>query len=367
MAITMDWQTMVSDILETYAPSVDTTGWWPPPAAKEAPRQLPPGTQLHLRALDTQDPGALSGVFSEYWPAYRKWYFRVDNPLTSLARSEAALREHMPELVPVWQALVRELGGNDDEVARFLTEWNPPPLTSNCSQAVLDNGRLVRNYDYDPALFDAVVLRSSWLRPVIGTADQGWGLLDGMNDAGLVVSFTFGGRPDVGVGFGIPLVVRYILETCNTTNQAVAVLQRIPVHVAYNVTVTDAAGERVTVFVGPSRPVEVTPRRVTTNHQGNVDWPEHATRFLSVERLNTLQDAVSDDADIVNVMLRPPMRATRFADGFVTLYTAEYDNTALEVTYHWPQTQWKQELHGDLNAAVEVELGWEAVSVGSSS
>ena len=42
-----------------------------------------------------------------------------------------------------------------------------------------------------------------------------WGLLDGMNDRGLAVSLTFGGRPDVGDGFAIPLVVRYVLETCD--------------------------------------------------------------------------------------------------------------------------------------------------------
>ncbi|HEX5016927.1 MAG TPA: C45 family peptidase [Actinomycetes bacterium] len=307
--------------------------------------------------MDARDPGALSAVFDEYWPAYRKWFTRDDHPHSSLAESEAALREHMPELVPVWQSLVRELGKGDEIAARFLTEWNPPPLTSNCSQAVLGDGRLVRNYDYDPALFDAVVLRSAWLRPVIGTADQAWGLLDGMNDAGLIASFTFGGRPEVGVGFGVPLVVRYILETCTTTREAVSILRRVPIHVAYNVTVTDESGESATVFVGPNRDAKVTSHRVTTNHQGRVDWPEHAERFLSVERLDTLDRAVRHGEDVVDVMLRPPMRADRFADGFVTLYTAAYDNDTLEVTYHWPQAQWTQSLHGDLDGRLDVDLG----------
>ena len=38
-----------------------------------------------------------------------------------------------------------------------------------------------------------------------------WGLLDGINDAGLAVSLAFGGRA-TREGFGIPLVVRYLLE-----------------------------------------------------------------------------------------------------------------------------------------------------------
>ena len=46
-----------------------------------------------------------------------------------------------------------------------------------------------------------------------------WGLLDGVNDAGLAVSLTFGGRRDVGDGFGIPIVVRYLLEVCSDVSR----------------------------------------------------------------------------------------------------------------------------------------------------
>jgi predicted choloylglycine hydrolase len=44
-----------------------------------------------------------------------------------------------------------------------------------------------------------------------------WGLLDRVNDAGLAISLAFGGRPQVGEGFGIPLVIRYVQETCGST------------------------------------------------------------------------------------------------------------------------------------------------------
>ena len=68
-----------------------------------------------------------------------------------------------------------------------------------------------------------------------------WGLLDGMNDAGLAVSLTFGGRACVGDGFGIPLVVRYLLETCATVAEARAALDRVPVNLAHNLTLVDRA------------------------------------------------------------------------------------------------------------------------------
>ena len=101
----------------------------------------------------------------------------------------------MPELVPIWSALVAATGA-DELGARMLTLYDPPPLLSGCSQAALPGeAALVRNYDYDPNLFDAVVLETRFADTrVIGMADQLWGLLDGVNDRGLAVSFTFGGR-----------------------------------------------------------------------------------------------------------------------------------------------------------------------------
>ena len=54
-----------------------------------------------------------------------------------------------------------------------------------------------------------------------------WGLLDGMNDAGLAVSLTYGGRRVLGHGFGIPLVLRYLLETCDNVRDASRVLKRL--------------------------------------------------------------------------------------------------------------------------------------------
>ena len=135
--------------------------------------------------------------------------------------------------------------GADELGARMLTLYDPPPLLSGCSQAALPGqAALVRNYDYDPNLFDAVVLETRFADTrVIGMADQLWGLLDGVNDRGLAVSFTFGGRRGVGRGFSIPIVVRYLLETCATVAEGVAALERIPVQAAYNVTLVDRARE----------------------------------------------------------------------------------------------------------------------------
>jgi predicted choloylglycine hydrolase len=95
------------------------------------------------------------------------------------------------------------------------------------------------------------VLKSNWLKPVIGMSDCNWGLLDGINADGLAVSLTFGGRRITHKGFGIPLVVRYCLETCSTTNEAIEKLKGIEVHMAYNVTILDKYLNFATIYFIP--------------------------------------------------------------------------------------------------------------------
>ena len=174
----------------------------------------------------------------------------------------------MPELVPTWEAMVA-LTGDDEVAARLLTMWDAPSFAPGCSQAA-QAGRdpiLVRNYDYDPELFEWVVYSSEFTdRKVIGTSDCLWGLLDGMNDDGLVISLTHGGRQSAGPGFAIPLVVRYLLEVAGTIDEARAALDRLPVAASYNLTMLDATGAVVTAFVSPAtrRSTPTQPSRPTT-------------------------------------------------------------------------------------------------------
>ena len=151
-----------------------------------------------FQAVSEADPGPKwQGLFERFWPAYRNWFLSegIEARQTYLA-SLRAMKAHMPELVPTYERLCELVGGGDLE-ARFLSFYCPPPYLSGCSQAVWPGSlpMLVRNYDYAPALSDAVVLESRWNgRRVIGMTDGLWGLVDGMNDRGLAVSLTFGGR-----------------------------------------------------------------------------------------------------------------------------------------------------------------------------
>jgi predicted choloylglycine hydrolase len=267
----------------------------------------------------------------------------------------------MPELVPLYERLVAVAGGGD-AIARFLGLYRPTPYLTACSQAVWTRGtpRLIRNYDYHPELWDAALLQTRWLgTEVIAMSDCLWGVLDGMNGAGLAVSLSFGGRKVVGDGFGIPLVLRYILETCDTVAAAVAALERIPVHMAYNVTLLDALGRYATVLVAPDRPAVSTFRLVATNHQHWVEWSQHARATGTLEREQKLTAHLEDPAEtadrFVARFLEPPLFATEFHRGWGTLYTAEYRPASGEAIYRWPHLSLPERLGTFQEATITID------------
>jgi predicted choloylglycine hydrolase len=317
-----------------------------------APRPAPAvdrSRTMTLHAYREAAPGPRwQALYDATWPAYRNWYTREGlDARPPLDECRAKLSEHLPELVPTWERLCK-LSGNDPVAARMLSMWRLPAFPVGCSQVVIPGKQpiLVRNYDYDQDLFEAVIASTdhSGHRKVLGTSDMLWGLLDGMNEDGLAVSLTFGGRPDVGDGFGIPIVLRYVLETCATVEQAVAALRRIPVSQAYNVALVDGTGAHATVFVAPGQPAEVSELHATTNHRlDQVEHPTHAARFNSVGRLSRLDELRTEEPSgerLAAAMLEGPLRNDQFDVGFGTLYTAEYRPSDGTATWHWPDTSW---------------------------
>jgi predicted choloylglycine hydrolase len=288
-------------------------------------------------------------LFDATWPGYRAWYLRdgdAARPPLGIARQ--MLRQHMPELVPTWERLV-DLTDGDSTAARMLTLYDPPRFLPGCSQAVLlgQHPALIRNYDYRPDLCERVVYSSAFTgRRVIGSGDCLWGLVDGMNDAGLAISLTAVPGPAGQVGFGIPLVLRYVLETTETMAEAIAVLSRVPINMAYNLTLLDRHGETATVFLAPGARPELFALRAATNHRGTTpDHPEHARSLRSVERqqeLLTLLGRQPDLATLVDAFLRPPLHSTEYSRGFGTMYTAVYRPDRGTVDYVWPGSSWRR-------------------------
>ena len=304
---------------------------------------------LAISAISEDDPAEKwQELFNRYWPNYQKWFLSEGyrarpGYLTCLE----ALEAHMPELLPVYQRLC-ELTGGDDLSARFLSLYNPPPYLSGCSQVAWTKGRnaLIRNYDYSSRLFDGIFMKTNWVKPVMAMTDCMWGVLDGINGDGLAVSLSFGGRQVYGEGFGIPLLLRYVLETCSTAQEGAETLQRLPVHMQYNVTLIDKHGQSYTVFLAPDRPTEILRVPYATNHQHHVEWVEYGNMTHTQERLQFIESCIWDKEEtyygLLNKFFKPPLYNTDFLKGFGTLYTSVYKPNDGKVDLLWPHKRISQ-------------------------
>ncbi|CAM5255813.1 hypothetical protein SGRIM128S_01923 [Streptomyces griseomycini] len=214
------------------------------------------------------------------------------------------------------------------------------------------SGTLLRNYDFSPDECEGTIGSSHFLRPVVGMQDAAWGLLDGMNDAGLAVSLTFGGRFVHGPGFAVLVVLRYLLETCTTVDEAVGRLKSLPVAIPQNVTLVDPE-RAVTVFVGPDISLTEAPDACAANHQ-HMPVPDEQERFSRTqERLSAVRAAGAD----VAAMLKPPLYQFAYDEGLGTVYTARYRPSEGRVTYYWPGEAWDQSFGDFAPGSRTVTLG----------
>ena len=301
-----------------------------------------------FRAFQEEGPGPVwQKHFKRFWPGYRRWFLRYgerDRP--TYLESLLAIRKYIPEFLPCYEAMT-ELAGGGDHAARFLAQYCPPPLFRGCSQAVYlaDESVLVRNYDYSPYVFDGLLMKSRFAeRQVIAMLDCMSGALDGINSDGLAVSISFGGREAFGTGFGIPIIVRYLLEFAGDVAEARDLLHRVPVHGAYNVTLLDAADNFDTIAIGPGMEPACLATAIATNHQPGSSWPiyeEKVATHLRHAHLGELSVAGRLSAfQFTREFLQSPLYSNRFARGFGTLYSAAFYPRHRSCEYIWPNHSW---------------------------
>ncbi|MCL1125342.1 C45 family autoproteolytic acyltransferase/hydolase [Shewanella surugensis] len=303
-----------------------------------------PNRAKRFQFIDEDKPSVKwLAFYNEAKGSYKQWFLKegeLNRP--SFMSCKNALQEHMPELLPLWEHLLA-LTKADDIDARLLSFYCPTPYVSGGSQAVWMryNPVLVKNFDNSPELFEARILKSCWDQTqVIASTDGLWGVLDGMNEHGLSVSWSFGGRSRTGKGFSISIILRYILEYCKTTEEAVAVLRRIPVNLTYNVTLLDANFNIKTVELSPFIAPIVSHIPLAVNHQGGFELSNYAMFSNSHERKQELIEKLYDPLvtidSFINAFEYAPLFSTDYDHGLGTLYTAIYNPQLKAMEFRWP-------------------------------
>ncbi len=308
--------------------------------------------QKRFVALREDRPGAAwLGRFRSGRGEAERWYLGEGRGAPPTANEcRAALRRHMPELLPPYEHAC-SLVGDDERAHEMLSHYRPPPLLFGCTQAVwLGAGgpALVRNYDFPIEIVSGHFESTSWFgREVISKAQRPWGgCLDGMNADGLVASATFGGSRAQGPGFAVILILRYVLETCRNVAEGAEALGRIPVALSQNVTLLDASGAYATVFLGPDRVPTLSRVPVCTNHQevGASIGPETATG--TIERQQTALCALEAPGMTLETLtaqflVSPLYSRSRSSP---TVYSAVYRPGERRVDYLWPGKRWTQRI-----------------------
>ena len=306
---------------------------------------MKPSDALFTAQIEYHIGDKLSQDFFSVWPAYHRWFQLSEHPISG-AEGRGQIAKYMPELLATYDSLCVSLQA-DEHVAAFLSLYNPPSFPTGCSQMAWqkDDLSLVRNYDFPSGLSEKKLLSTNWNgTKVMAMTDCIWGVLDGINEHGLAVSLAYGGRAKRGQGFAITLVLRYVLEFCQTVTQAVKVIAGIPVHMPYNVTLIDRSGTVKTIEICPEHPPRVTKQPCATNHQheGEVENLDAVadSRLREGYVATRLADPTMTTPAAINMFLQPPLyRKAKDWCGWGTLYTAYYNIAKGEVTLLWPNGQ----------------------------
>jgi predicted choloylglycine hydrolase len=139
--------------------------------------------------------------------------------------------------------------GLDEDYKRVVAFVNNFGRLSGCSQFFL-NGHFARNYDDKPTAVENEFLLTQPTGSLksFGAATSNIQRLDGINEAGLVVSLTFGaGYPPVNHGIGSAMFTRIVLDKAKTVDDVLELLEQAPYVTQNNVMVADANGEAVVI------------------------------------------------------------------------------------------------------------------------
>lgn len=275
-------------------------------------------------------------------------------PVTEAQRQFAA--DCVPLVEDVAPALLDELRGiaaaGDWSLERIRAiplalGWDAGCTVVALSGEVTADGQPLfgRNYDFSTEFADyATLFRTDpdHGHTHVGCSDHWVGRHDGINETGLAVGHSFVPHRGLETGVMFALAARTVLETCETVEDAVTVLERVPHARNTNFLLADATGAIAVVEASPDGVTTTVPdgAGVATNHFRSpamaVHEPDDDGRSNSEARLAALHDWV--DAATAPIQLSGLQRALADPDTGVCACATERDQSAVETLWSWTAT-----------------------------
>lgn len=186
--------------------------------------------------------------------------------MVDVRKAQMLLKQISPLLWEELEGLAEGLELTMDETVALYSGYQQEWIKSGCSIMTTPDV-LVRNYDFHPKTYEGrfVVSEPEKGYASIGPAQRITGRTDGMNEKGLVIGYNFVNRRRGGDGFIPTVILRMLLETCASSEEAVDAIKNIPHRHTFNFVIYDAEGSSFVVEASP-RNVSVRKSNYCTNH-----------------------------------------------------------------------------------------------------
>ncbi len=213
------------------------------------------------------------------------------------------------------------------------------------------NGKtyLTRNSDMFPNLKDnseSVLYRPQDGYKFLGNSTSFIQMEDGINEHGLAVAINFLMTKTYKVGLNTGMIVRNILESCKTTNDAISFIKSIPIATTQNIMLADAKGNLAVVECSPEKVAVrksdeflistnefILPEMMNEHNNPQDNWYRSHDRYETVHK--ALKEHMVWDAELVkDIQSGKCGFVCQYPKdmNFDTLWSSIYETTSLSIS-----------------------------------
>lgn len=261
------------------------------------------------------------------------------------------VRQCFPEGYQEIAGFARGINANIQKVGGFLLSLGYEHPRGQCSLfACQQNGQVFIGRNYDMLFAFKKFTESSLIAPegsyaYIGQSDVFIGKCDGINERGLFVGMAFVNGTTRQPGISFHMVVKYLLEKCATTKEAIQALEGLPHASANNYLLADATGYLSVVEAAPQQVAVRLPAhghatiaatnqfilpKMASYDSGGVAWSLSAERYQALQSSHPQKMITSLDS-VKEVLASPSVCLNLKKSKFGTIWSVAAELTKLDI------------------------------------